>query len=465
MSTRRRVGIAGAVFGTASAGLAATALAKRYVVGRIRLRPDLEASEPFGELRGRRTTVTTSDGAELYAEVDGPEDAPLTVVFCHGYTLNLDSWHYQRRDLRDRYRLVFWDQRCHGRSARTSADDCTIDRLGDDAAEVIKALVPGPCVLVGHSMGGMTVMALADSHPELFGDKVRGVALISTSAGRLAEITLGLPSLVSKLVHWAAPPAVSVLGRRAALIDRGRQAGNDVSFLALRYLAFGDPAKVSPTVVDFAESMIRSTPTDVIADFYPALMSHDKLAALDVVGKVPVEVIVGEKDWLTPPEHSKAITATVASARLTEVPDTSHLVLLEKPVIINQVIDDLLARVEEVEEVERAEATTAAGPSVGSAPQAAPAAGPKDVGPAERNGSAKAAGTAKATGTARTHPGKADGAAKTHAAGKVDGSAKAGRRAEKAGKIERPGKAEQADKATGTAASGENDTAATEGAS
>ncbi|WP_214414881.1 alpha/beta fold hydrolase [Sphaerisporangium fuscum] len=349
MSTRRRVGIAGAVVGTASATLAGAALAKKYAVGRIRLRPDLEASEPFGELRGRPVTVKTSDGVELYAEVDGPEDAPLTIVFCHGYTLNLDSWHYQRRDLRDTYRLVFWDQRCHGRSARTPAEDCTIDRLGFDLAEILNKLVPGPCVLIGHSMGGMTVMALAESHPELFGEKIRGVALISTSAGKLAEITLGLPALISKAVHWTTASAMSVLGRRAALVDRGRQAGNDLSFLMLRYLGFGDSSSVSPTVVDFAESMIRSTPTDVIADFYPALMSHDKLAALDVLNKVPTEIIIGSKDWLTPVDHSKAINAGLPSARLTEIPDASHLVLLEKPAAVNEAIGELLKRAEDAE--------------------------------------------------------------------------------------------------------------------
>ncbi|WP_344056679.1 alpha/beta hydrolase, partial [Sphaerisporangium rubeum] len=343
--SRRKVGIAGAIVGTASAGLAAGALAKRYAVGRIRLRPDLESSEPFGELRGRQVTVKTSDGVELHAEVDGPEDAPLTIVFCHGYTLNLDSWHYQRRDLRDTYRMVFWDQRCHGRSTRTPAEDCTIDRLGFDLAEILKTLVPGPCVLVGHSMGGMTVMALADSHPELFGEKIRGVALIATSAGRLAEITLGLPALISKAVHWATPPAMSVLGRRAALIDRGRQAGTDLSFLALRYLGFGDPSTISPTVVDFAESMIRSTPTDVIADFYPALMSHDKLSALDVLNKVPTSVVVGEKDWLTPVEHSRAIATGLPSARLTVIPGASHLVLLEKPAEVGEAVTELLAAV------------------------------------------------------------------------------------------------------------------------
>ncbi|MDH2423844.1 alpha/beta hydrolase [Sphaerisporangium sp. TRM90804] len=345
MPTRRRVGIAGAIVGTASAGLAAAALAKRYAVGRIRLRADTEASEPFGELRGRPFTVKTSDGVELHAEVDGPDDAPLTLVFCHGYTLNLDSWHYQRRELRGRHRMVFWDQRRHGRSSGTPAGDCSIDRLGDDLAEVLKALVPGPCVLIGHSMGGMTVMALADKQPELFGEKIRGVALISTSAGRLAELTLGLPALFSKVVHRAAPPAVSLIGRRGALVDRGRQAGNDVSFLALRYLGFGDPSSISPTVVDFAESMIRSTSTEVIADFYPALMSHDKLAALDVLTKVPTSIVVGEKDWLTPPEHSDAISAVLPSARLTRVPGASHLVPLEKPDTVNQAIHELLRAV------------------------------------------------------------------------------------------------------------------------
>jgi pimeloyl-ACP methyl ester carboxylesterase len=344
MSRRRKVGIAGAIVGAASAGVAAGALAKRYAVGRIRLRPDLEAGERFGELRGEAVKVMASDAVSLYAEVDGPADASLTVVFCHGYTLNADAWHYQHRDLRDNYRLVLWDQRCHGRSQRTGVRDRSIDRLGEDLYDVLNALVPGPCVLVGHSMGGMTIMALADRHPELFGDRVQGVSLISTSAGKLAELTLGLPAMVSKAVHWVVPPAVALLGRRADLVDRGREAGTDVSFLAMRYFGFGDPRSISPTVVDFVDTMIRSTPTDVIADFYPALMSHDKLTALDVLDKVPTSIIVGDRDWLTPPEHSRAIAAAVPTARLTVVPGTSHMLLLERPGVVNDALRELLKR-------------------------------------------------------------------------------------------------------------------------
>ncbi|SDH89670.1 alpha/beta fold hydrolase [Nonomuraea jiangxiensis] len=367
-TTRRRVGIAGALVGAASAGVAAAALAKRYAVGRIRLRHDAEASEPFGELRGRERTLVTSDGKALHVEIDGPEERrrpagergsdaagdpdqgdeePLTVVFCHGYCLSLESWHYQRKDLRENYRMVLWDQRSHGRSQRVSAEESTIDRLGDDLAEVIERFVPGPCVLVGHSMGGMTIMALADRHPELFGDRIRAVALIATSAGKLAELTLGLPAMVSKVVHKVAPATVSMLGKGGALVDRTRNAGSDIAFLITRYMGFGDSKNVSPTVVDFAESMIRATPTEVVADFYPALMNHDKLSALHVLDDVPTAIMVGERDWLTPPEHSRAISSALPKAQLTEVPDTSHLIQLERPGVVNDALRDLIKRVEQ----------------------------------------------------------------------------------------------------------------------
>ena len=63
-------------------------------------------------------------------------------------------------------------------------------------------------MLVGHSMGGMTIMALADQQPELFGDRVIGVALVSTSPGRLAEVGLGVPAAAGRVLFKVAPRAL-----------------------------------------------------------------------------------------------------------------------------------------------------------------------------------------------------------------------------------------------------------------
>ena len=131
-------------------------------------------------------------------EVDGDADAPLTVVFSHGFTARLAEWELQRAALRDRARLVLWDQRGHGRSGWTPLTDATIDRTGRDLGEVLDAVAPtGPVVLAGHSMGGMSVLALARQRPELFGDRVVGVFLLATSAGGLVETGAPRPAASS----------------------------------------------------------------------------------------------------------------------------------------------------------------------------------------------------------------------------------------------------------------------------
>src|SRR5262249_3085889 len=156
---RRLSSVAGLATGIAAASAGAVIAAEKVAVGRIRLQPDPAASEPFGLLRGRRMDVSADDGLRLHAEGCGPDSAPVTIVFCHGYTLGQEVWHYQRQDLQADYRLVLWDQRSHGRSERSDPARISIGQLGRDLAAVLAATAPGgPVVLVGHSMGGMAIM-------------------------------------------------------------------------------------------------------------------------------------------------------------------------------------------------------------------------------------------------------------------------------------------------------------------
>jgi pimeloyl-ACP methyl ester carboxylesterase len=316
-------------------------------VGRLRLRPDARAREPFGTLRGRPRAVVADDGVTLHAEEVGDPNSALTLIFCHGYALEMASWHYQWRDLGDRDppgRLVFWDQRGHGRSGPSTPDHATIDWLGKDLRRVIEVVAPdGPVVLIGHSMGGMTIMALADQHPELFGTKVLGVALLSTSSGKVAESFLQVPAALSGPFRRIAPHAASTISRRAALLEHGRRAGSDVSFLFTRRVAFG--SDVGPALVEFVERMLAATPIEVMADFLPTFVDHDKVDALAALTGVETVVIVGDRDRLTPPDHSRAIMWWLPDAEFVVVPSTGHMVMLERPSLVNLHLRTLCNRV------------------------------------------------------------------------------------------------------------------------
>lgn len=109
--------------------------------------------------------VVAADGVGLHVEIDGDPSAPLTVVFCHGFAVRLGEFDVQCRALRDP-RLVLYDHRGHGRSGWGTYRRATMEQLGDDLGHVVDACAPsGPVVLVGHSMGGMAIMALAACNP------------------------------------------------------------------------------------------------------------------------------------------------------------------------------------------------------------------------------------------------------------------------------------------------------------
>jgi pimeloyl-ACP methyl ester carboxylesterase len=343
---RRLTSIAGIATGVAAAGVGGVLAAEKIAVGRIRLGPDPAAGQPFGQLRGTPVEVRADDGVLLRAEIAGPEDAPVTVVFCHGYCLNQDVWHYQWQSLSDDIRLVRWDQRGHGQSGLGDPRHVSIDQLGADLAAVLAATVPGNqrVVLVGHSMGGMTIMALADQRPELFGSKVAGAVLISTASHEV-DATVWLPGPVRPAARRAGPALVrGTSGRGAALAERIRAAGSDLAFLTTRFMAFGDD-EVSPTVVDFLERVIRATPIEVVAGFYLALLEHDKRGALATLGQVPVVVITGAQDRLIPPARAAALAMSIPGARLLEVPGAGHAIILERPDAVTQEIAGLVKEV------------------------------------------------------------------------------------------------------------------------
>jgi pimeloyl-ACP methyl ester carboxylesterase len=343
MSRRRNVGIAALVTAATGAAIAGALAAERRVVSRARSRPDPYADEPFGKLHTQGIDVRADDGVLLHVEVDGNLESPLTIVFAHGFTLSMDAFHFQRRDLAADYRLVFYDQRSHGVSEHGPAEHSTIDQLGHDLLSVVNAVAPaGPVVLVGHSMGGMTILALADQHPELFGERIVGVALLSTSTGEMAKEIVGLPGWVSRAISPAVPRMARVIRARATLLERGRKAGTDFGYIATRLISFGPDVPAS--LVEFMERMVTNTSVETMSQFFDTFLSHDKLKALDVLRDLPVLISCGDVDVLTPLSHSELMAASLPDAELQVMPGAGHMAKLDRHEVVNAALRRLAER-------------------------------------------------------------------------------------------------------------------------
>ena len=348
----KRVGVLSALAGTAAAGAAVVLAVDRSA---SKLRRGLAAGVALSQWPvDRRGRIVAQDGVGLYYEETGPVDAPLTVVFVHGYCLQMGEFVFQRRALAEQFgsalRMVFFDQRSHGRSDRSDSAHVSIDQLGRDLATVLDTLAPrGPIVLVGHSMGGMAVMALVGERPDLFAppsaaatQRVVAVALLSTSAAKLATVTFGLPALLAKFTSGVLPLVLRGVRRQGELIERGRAVGTDLAWVITRKLSFAD-GDVDPETVEYLSQMIGQTRIEVIADFYPALVSHDKLANLARLADVDLVVVCGDRDYFTPLAHSRQIADAVPGAELVVIANAGHVALLERPEIVTAALVRMIA--------------------------------------------------------------------------------------------------------------------------
>ena len=339
MSVKRTLlGLAASAAGVAVAGTAVGVARRRRVIAR---RGAGDAT-PFGQLRSRPVTVVADDGVPLHVEVDDLAGSELTVVFVHGYALNLDCWHFQRAAYRGLVRTVFYDQRSHGRSGRSTDGHATIEQLGRDLRRILDEVVgDGPVVLVGHSMGGMSIVALAEEWPELFGDRVVGIALISTTAGGLDPHRMVAPYVPTALGSTLGLRTIATLARGHRAVDGVRRLTRPLATVVTDQFAFGDA--VPAGYIEFVDDMLARTPFEVIADFFPSFGTLDKFETVQALGHIPVSVICGTADRLTSIGHSRKLQSRIPGSRLLECEGAGHMVILERHEQVNAELDQLLA--------------------------------------------------------------------------------------------------------------------------
>lgn len=300
--------VAGTVAGV---GVAAVVARRRW-----RAADDPCAGHVLDHEGARAFKVERPDGAVLDGVVVGPEAGPL-VVLSHCWTGSRATWEpVAARLVASGHRVVLYDQRGHGASTM-GPDAPSVEQLGDDLAAVLEGVDARRAVLAGHSMGGMTLQALAIARPDVVADRVTAMVLAGTAGfgvagGPLAGSTRFVigDRRVERLLGGRFGPALT----RGAVGRRPRQA----HLVATR-------------------DAFLSLPADVRRQFLIALQAMDFRAGLAAV-TVPTTVVVGSRDLLTPPRLGRALARAIPGARLVEVPGAGHMLPYEEPDLLAELI-------------------------------------------------------------------------------------------------------------------------------
>ena len=307
-------------------GVGAGVTLERVLVGRDRRREDPEAGEAFGGIRGAPAKLTSHDGTRLHVEELG--QGPC-LVFAHGFSLTQDAWHYQRRDLPERYRCVFYDQRGHGRSGRPRRDDYSLEALAGDLKAVLDWTGEERVVVVAHSMGGIASLQFAELFPEELGSRVAGLVLVGST---YVDTVRGMTAAVSAWGSaWAQRTLITgafrFMGQDPVRANQLRRRGSDLGYLGTRLFGFG--SNPSPSQVAFIDQTLAGTDVEVWAKVFPSLIDFDLSESLEAVS-VPALIATGDKDRLTPPAAARYMADKIPGSRLLILEDAGHCAFLEE---------------------------------------------------------------------------------------------------------------------------------------
>jgi pimeloyl-ACP methyl ester carboxylesterase len=297
----------------------------RYLVLLMR-RP--AADEPRSERGGQELRGKGPDGSELQVELHGRDGQP-TLRLTHGWDLDATAWYYEKKHLTNRFRLVLWDLPGLGRSTQPADGRYSLERMAQNLRAVLAQTGGGrPVVLVGHSIGGMTILTFCRLFPELLGREVAGIVLVNTTYTQpLNTVTAGAllraiqKPVLEPLLHltiWLSP-LVWVMNWQSYLSGSSHQTTSKTSF----------SGHESRGQLDFAARFTAKMSPAVIAKGMLAMLRWDETETLPRIN-VPTLVITSDADKLTLPVASVTMAETIRQAELVRIEPAGHPGFLER---------------------------------------------------------------------------------------------------------------------------------------
>jgi 3-oxoadipate enol-lactonase len=254
------------------------------------------------------------NGIGLHYRIEGREGAPW-LVFGNSLATDLGMWDADAAHYAERYRILRYDTRGHGRSEASPAP-YDLDLLVSDAAGLIEHVGATRPIFVGLSLGGMTALGLALKEPT----PLRAIAVCAARAD--------------------APDGFAALWDERIGIARGKGMGALVEATITRWFT-ADLLAAEPAFLPGVIRMIEQTPVEGYAGCAASLKGLDYFRRLDRI-KLPALFIAGANDAAAPSAHVKAMSEKVAGARFVELSPAGHLLNLQQPQAFRAALDAFL---------------------------------------------------------------------------------------------------------------------------
>lgn len=320
-STRvsKRAVVGGALVMTAAAGL--PFIIRKLDHGRDEGAGSLESIE----LDLVHHFVTSPDDTTIHVTETGAGEE--TVILIHGWTCNESVFRFQQEHLARRYRVLTMELRGHGQSGMPTGLDYSTERMAEDLKAVIDHFDPADFVVAGFSMGGFTTLKFCERFGEQYDGRLKGIVLLDSSG---VDVMGGMfmGNLVSLFYPFPLSYALKLLGRPNRLFDRIRDfIGNSAgAYMLVRLTAYGQ--RPCGCYVEKQREMSFTTPVSTTFLALKSIFDYRVDSLPDV--KVPVLLLVGEKDKLTSAAANRRTAELLPDARLEVFPAAGHNSLLEK---------------------------------------------------------------------------------------------------------------------------------------
>lgn len=272
-----------------------------------------------GRVAGENLTIAVNDLAVNYDD-NGPVFAPA-VIFVHGTPFNKSVWDLQAEVLKSNYRVITYDLRGHGATRSENRQPVTIDLLTEDLIGLMDALQLERAMICGISLGGYIALNAIERFPERF----NALILSSTQCARDSEETIIEREKTLRILK-----------------EKGKDAYADE---VMRDLFAPTSFTTRKEEIRMVQRMIVDTPVDSILSTTTALSGRRETCSNLWSIQVPVLIMVGKEDVITPPEAAQFMRDNISGSVMHVIEYAGHLANLENTHEYNELFKKFIDKV------------------------------------------------------------------------------------------------------------------------